>query len=79
MRYAQYRLPFLALLNHAAARHMGNTGGENRSNAMSFLKRLFPRALSRQELERAYLNQAVSLYDLECRQRDIDHGKFAGC
>jgi hypothetical protein len=45
---------------------------------MTFIKRLFKRRPDRQELERAYLNEAVSLYDLECRQRDIDHGKFAG-
>ncbi len=45
---------------------------------MTLLKRLFARRPSRQELERAYLNQAVSLYDLECRERDIDKGKFAG-
>ena len=44
---------------------------------MTFLKRLFPRPISRQDLERAYLDQSVNLYDLECRQRDIDHGKFA--
>lgn len=45
---------------------------------MSFLKRLLPNIQNRQELELAYLNQSVSLYDLECRQREIDHGKFAG-
>lgn len=45
---------------------------------MTFLKRLFPRQQSRQDLERAYLDQSVSLYDLECRERDIEQGKFAG-
>ncbi|WP_022702445.1 DUF3563 family protein [Pseudorhodobacter ferrugineus] len=45
---------------------------------MTFLKRLFPRRPNRQDLEHAYLNQAVSLYDLECRERDIARGKFAG-
>ncbi|MGO4907360.1 DUF3563 family protein [Pseudorhodobacter sp. W20_MBD10_FR17] len=45
---------------------------------MTFLKRLFPRRPNRNDLERAYLNQAVSLYDLECREREIDQGKFAG-
>jgi hypothetical protein len=78
MQHAQRSLPFLALLNRAAAQHMTTTGGEYRSNAMSFLKRLFPRSPSRQDLERAYLNQAVSLYDLECREREVAHGKFAG-
>lgn len=42
------------------------------------LVRLFvPR--SRRELELAYLNQSVSRYDLERRERDIQHGLFAGC
>ncbi len=44
---------------------------------MTFLRRIFPRQPSRQEVERGYLDQAVSLYDLERRQRDIEHGKFA--
>lgn len=78
MRLAQSGLPILALLHDAATRHMQDTGGEHRSKTMTLLKRLFPRRPSRQDMERAYLNQAVSLYDLECRERDIDHGKFAG-
>lgn len=78
MRPVQSCLPILALLYHAATRHMQATGGEHRSKNMTLLKRFFPRRLSRQDLERAYLNQAVSLYDLECRERDIDQGKFAG-
>jgi hypothetical protein len=78
MQHTQRSLPFLALLIFAATQHMTATGGEYRSNSMSFLKRLFPRSPNRQDLERAYLNQAVSLYDLECREREIAHGKFAG-
>lgn len=31
---------------------------------------------SRAEVERQYLNDAVNLYDLECRQRQIDQGVF---
>lgn len=31
---------------------------------------------SRRELERAYLNAAVSLYDLERREREVDNGLF---
>lgn len=31
---------------------------------------------SRQDRERAYLNGAVSAIDLECRQREIDAGRF---
>ncbi len=45
---------------------------------MSFLSHLFPRALSRSEAERDYLNQSVSRYDLESRERDISRGLFAG-
>jgi hypothetical protein len=44
----------------------------------SFIARLFPRHINRLERETAYLNEAVSLYDLECRERDITRGKFAG-
>ena len=31
---------------------------------------------SRQNMELAYLNQAVSIYDLERRQHEVDAGKF---
>ncbi|MEZ5796446.1 MAG: hypothetical protein R3D63_02460 [Paracoccaceae bacterium] len=34
------------------------------------------RPLNQQELERAYLNAAVSRYDLECREREVQQGKF---
>lgn len=44
---------------------------------MTLLKRLFPRRPTRQELEYAYLNQAVSRYDLERREREIMQGRFA--
>jgi hypothetical protein len=44
---------------------------------MSFLNQLFPRRQSRHDREMAYLNGAVSLYDLECREREIAQGKFA--
>lgn len=33
-------------------------------------------APSRAERERAYLEDAASLYDLECRQRQIEQGLF---
>lgn len=33
---------------------------------------------TRREAELAYLNEAVSLYDLERREREIARGKFAG-
>jgi Protein of unknown function (DUF3563) len=35
--------------------------------------RSFP---SRRELERDYLNAAVSLYDLERREREVENGLF---
>ncbi len=37
-----------------------------------------PRPLTREARERAYLEDSSSLYDLECREREIDRGKFAG-
>lgn len=42
----------------------------------NFFSRLFARSTGRRDLELAYLNQAVSLYDLERRQYEIDHGLF---
>ena len=45
---------------------------------MTLFRNLLPRRLSRREAELAYLNQSVSLYDLECREREIAQGKFAG-
>jgi hypothetical protein len=44
---------------------------------MTLFRNLFPRRQTRREAELAYLNQAVSLYDIEQRERDIDQGKFA--
>lgn len=32
---------------------------------------------SRSDRERAYLNQAVSIFDLERREREVSAGKFA--
>ncbi len=45
---------------------------------MSLLLTLFPRRKSRADLELAYLNELVSLYDLECREREIALGRFIG-
>lgn len=45
---------------------------------MFFLNRLLRARKSRRDYEIDYLNEAVSLYDLECRERDIARGKFAG-
>lgn len=46
---------------------------------MSYLiNHLFPRRASREDLELAYLRDSVSIYDLECREREIAAGKFAG-
>lgn len=44
---------------------------------MTLFRTLFPLRQTRREAELAYLNQAVSRYDLEQREREIDHGKFA--
>lgn len=41
-----------------------------------FLARFFPRQVTRREREMAYLNEAVSMYDLERREREIDQGRF---
>jgi hypothetical protein len=42
-----------------------------------FLSGLFGTASRRRGLERAYLNDSVSHYDLERREREIERGKFA--
>lgn len=42
-----------------------------------FLQRLFAPSPSRLELERAYLDRSVSIYDLERRQREIAEGRFS--
>ena len=44
---------------------------------MNFLRSLFTPKPTRREAELAYLNAAVSLYDLERREREIAQGKFA--
>jgi hypothetical protein len=41
------------------------------------IARIIPKIGTRDDLERAYLDGSVSLYDLECREREIDRGKFA--
>ena len=43
---------------------------------MKLLDRLFAPAPGRRERERAYLDQSVSMADLERRQREIDRGLF---
>ncbi|MEO6298838.1 MAG: hypothetical protein ABIO62_04325 [Paracoccaceae bacterium] len=40
--------------------------------------RFFRMDAHRAARELAYLNGAVSIYDLECREREISQGKFAG-
>ena len=44
---------------------------------MSLFKTIFRRPASRAEREMAYLNDSVSLYDLEQREREIAAGRFA--
>ena len=48
------------------------------SSLSRLLARWVPAAASRAAREMAYLNAAVSLCDLERRERDIAQGKFAG-
>jgi hypothetical protein len=43
----------------------------------TLLKRLFTPFPTRLDLERAYLDRSVTIYDLERRQREIAEGKFA--
>lgn len=45
---------------------------------MTLFQNLFPRRQSRRDAEIAYLSASVSLYDLERREIEIAHGKFAG-
>jgi hypothetical protein len=45
---------------------------------MILFQNLFPRRPTRREAETTYLNGAVSLYDLERREREVERGKFAG-
>lgn len=42
----------------------------------SFFKTIFSSGETRQERERQYLNQSVSIYDLERRQNEIARGLF---
>lgn len=44
---------------------------------MKLLNFVFPRRQSRHDAEIAYLSAAVSRYDLEMREREIERGKFA--
>ncbi len=44
---------------------------------MTLFRTLFPHRQTRREAELAYLNQAVSRYDIEQREREIERGKFA--
>ena len=42
----------------------------------TFLGKLFAEKKSRISPEMEYLNSSVSIYDLERRQKEIDHGMF---
>lgn len=52
-------------------------GGNNGVNTMTKFLKLLPRRKTRHEAELEYLNGAVSIYDLECREREIERGRFA--
>jgi hypothetical protein len=62
---------------HMPQRSILTAGRNKRRATMSMFRNLFPRRQSRREAELAYLNGAVSLYDLEQREREIDRGRFA--
>ena len=47
------------------------------TNLARLVTRLFPRIPSQDARERANLDGSVSIYDLECRERDIARGTFA--
>lgn len=42
----------------------------------NLLTRMFAKPASRRDREMAYLNEAVTIYDLERRERDIAGGLF---
>lgn len=44
---------------------------------MHLFQHFLPNRTTRREAELAYLNRAVSIYDLERREREIEQGRFA--
>lgn len=74
-RKAACRLPPLHISLQRSILQAGRNNGES---IMTLFQNLFPRRQSRRDAELAYLNAAVSLYDLERREREIAFGKFAG-
>ena len=44
---------------------------------MYMFQHFLPRRMTRREAELAYLNEAVTPYDLERREREVSAGKFA--
>lgn len=44
----------------------------NMTNLLNFLKSLLPSIESQQDRDEAYMAEAVDIYDLERRMRDID-------
>ena len=57
--------------------HIIGREGTTGVNTMTKFLKLLPRRKTRHEAELEYLNGAVSLYDLECREREIQAGLFA--
>jgi hypothetical protein len=43
----------------------------------NLLTRLFAKPATRRDREMAYLNESVTIYDLERRQREVARGLFA--
>jgi hypothetical protein len=77
MHHTQSAFPLSDLPLRAAMQHITSREGKW-STIMSLFLNLFPRRKSREALELEYLNGSVSIYDLECREREIAQGKFAG-
>ena len=77
MRVMQPAIPRMGVVICAATQHI-NGRESKRSISMQIFRNLFRRRQSRQDAEMAYLNDSVSLYDLECREIEIAKGKFAG-
>lgn len=49
---------------------------ERKKMKFNLFERLFPKGKSRHAIETEYLNNSISIYDLERRQQEIERGLF---
>ncbi len=77
MRMAHGAIPAQGLAIFAAAQHLMGREAFGVIDMTFLFQRLFARRITREDRELAYLNGSVSIYDLECREREIAAGKFA--